>query len=309
MWWNDIVIGARRSIHRPLLERLFPIGSLVPRERDETHPLVSFDLDEHTSLWRPISRVVGTSNLLCAVATEVMYDRSRATAIEVVDRWEYGISWMAHPDERAQRASHAIAGDDGVWVFDPLDCPKVDEQIAALGSVAGVAVLSDYHSRDAAAFAERHDVAVHIPLWMDHAATQVNAPITRYSAPPGGWIELGDSGIEIWTIDPPTAPREAIAYQPLDATLYVPNILSSAPYMTVGTERVGWHFFNRIAPPRDVFANIEPERLLFGHGEGVSENAAAALEAALTDARRNLPRSVVYQAPTQIRGIIGALFG
>jgi hypothetical protein len=118
-----------------------------------------------------------------------------------------------------------------------------------------------------------------------------------------------DSGIEIRTIDPPTAWQEAIAYRPSDATLRVPDMLSSVPDMTVGDERVGCYFFHRFAPPRNVFEDIEPERILFGHGEGVSENASAVLESALTDARRNLPRAVVSQAPTQIRGIIGALRG
>lgn len=238
-----------------------------------------------------------------------MYDRSASTEIEVVDRWENGAGWIAHPDEKARRASHAIAGDDGVWVFDPLDGPEVDEHITALGSVAGVALLSNHHSRDAATFAERYDVAVHLPTWMDHAASQVDAPVTRYTTPPGEWVELGDSGIEIRTVDPPTAWKEAIAYRPSDAALRVPDMLSSVPEMTVGDERVGCYFFHRLAPPRDVFADIEPERLLFGHGEGISENAATALESALTDARRNLPRAVVSQAPTQIRGIIGALRG
>lgn len=236
-----------------------------------------------------------------------MYDRSDSTGIEVIDRWADGFGWMAHPEERARRASHAIAGEDGVWVFDPLDGPGVQEQLAELGSVAGVAVLSSHHSRDTAVFAERHDVPVHLPAWMDPGIDDV--AVERYDAPPGEWVELGDSGISVRTVDPSTAWREAIAYRPSDGTLRVPDMLSTVPEMTVGDERLGCYFFHRLAPPREAFADVEPERILLGHGEGISRDAAAALEFALDDARGNLPRALVSQAPTQIRGILGALRG
>lgn len=237
----------------------------------------------------------------------MMFDRSDSTKIAIVDRWEDGFGWMAHPDERAERTSHAVVGQDGVWVFDPLDGPGVEDRIDALGPVAGVAVLSNHHARDAGAIAERHGVSVHLPEWMDHAAEQVDAPITQYAAPPGEWVELGESGIRVRTVDPPTAWQEAIAYRPADGTLRVPDMLSSGEEMTVGDERVGCYFFHRFAPPRNVFSDLEPERLLFGHGRGVSEAATEALDTALANARRNLPRAVVHQAPTQIRGILGAL--
>lgn len=236
-----------------------------------------------------------------------MYERSESTGIAVIDRWDDGVGWLAHPDEDAQRASHVIVGDDGMWIFDPLDGPGVDDLIEEFGSVAGVALLSNTHARDAAAFAERYDVPVHMPTWMNRAPDSVDAPIEQYDAPPGEWVELEASGIRVRTVDPVTAWTEAIAYRPADATLRVPDMLSSVPEMTVGDERIGCYFFHRFAPPRGVFADLNPERLLFGHGEGVFNDAPAALDSALADARRNLPRAVVSQAPTQIRGIIGAV--
>lgn len=235
-----------------------------------------------------------------------MYDRSESTGIEVVDRWDGGVGWLAHPDEDAQRASHAIVGEDGVWIFDPLDGPGVDELLGEFGSVAGVALLSNTHARDATAFAKRYDVSVHMPTWMDRAPDNVDAPIEQYAAPPGEWVELGASGIRIRTVDPLTAWTEAIAYRPADTTLRVPDMLSSVPEMTVGDERIGCYFFHRFAPPHEVFADLDPERILFGHGAGVFTDAPTALDSALGAARRNLPRAVISQAPTQIRGIIGA---
>lgn len=50
-----------------------------------------------------------------------IFDRSASRGIKMIDRGADGVGWMAHPEEDAQRASHAIRGDDGVWVFDPLD--------------------------------------------------------------------------------------------------------------------------------------------------------------------------------------------
>ncbi|MEA1932308.1 MAG: hypothetical protein U9O06_12280, partial [Euryarchaeota archaeon] len=88
----------------------------------------------------------------------VMYDRSRPTDPQI-DRWDEGAEWIAHPDETGRRASHLITGPDGVWLFDPLDIPDLDELIADYGELEGVAICSNYHARDADAIARRHDVS------------------------------------------------------------------------------------------------------------------------------------------------------
>lgn len=238
-----------------------------------------------------------------------MYERSPSTGIEVIDKWDDGFGWLAHPDEDAQRASHAIRGDDGVWVFDPLDGPGVDERLADLGNVAGIAVQSNFHARDAGALAERHGVSVHVAGWMDRVADQIDAPTERYAAPPGKWVDLAESGIEVRTVDPATAWKELIAFRPSDCTLRVPDMLSNASAIEVVDERLNPYLFHRLAPPREPFADVDPNRVLVGHGRGVAEDAADALESALENARRNLPRALVQQAPQQVRGIIGALRG
>jgi hypothetical protein len=238
-----------------------------------------------------------------------VFDRSASSGIEVIDRWADGVGWMTHPNEDAQRVSHAIRGDDGVWVFDPLDGPNVQEQVNELGTVAGVAVMSSLHSRDAALFAERHDVSVHLPTWMDWVADKVDTSIERYTAPANGWTELGNSGISVRTVDPTTAWKEAIVYRESDGTLRIPDMINTGPTMTLKDERLGWYPVHRLAPPREAFADVDPERILFGHGEGVTNDAGKALQSALDDARRNFPRALVTQAPSQIRGLIGALRG
>ena len=49
----------------------------------------------------------------------------------MIGRWDGGVGWIAHPEERGRRASHAIRGEDGdVGVFDPLDAPGVDDLLA-----------------------------------------------------------------------------------------------------------------------------------------------------------------------------------
>lgn len=64
--------------------------------------------------------------------------------------------------QAGQRVCNAVQGADGVWILEPLDAPGVDALLTDLGEIAGVAVLSDYDARDAAAFADRHDDPVHV---------------------------------------------------------------------------------------------------------------------------------------------------
>lgn len=230
-----------------------------------------------------------------------VYDRSPAEDVRVIDRWEAGVGWLAHPDETGRRASHAIRADDGVWIVDPLDAPGVDDLVDGLGEVAGVAVLNSYHARDAGAFATRYDVAVHVPRWMDRVEQRVDAPIERYERTPG------DSGLRIYRFDPLPTWREAVAYRPADGTLIVPDLLGTGPGYTVGGERVGVVLSHRPVPPRETLGELDPERILFGHGEGVFEDASGALEDALDGARRRFPRALVEHLGTSLRSMTAAV--
>ena len=72
-----------------------------------------------------------------------------ATDFEEIDRRDEGVGWIAYPDERMERASHAFAVDGEVWVVDPVDVDGLDELLAEFGDVAGVVTLLDRHKRDA----------------------------------------------------------------------------------------------------------------------------------------------------------------
>jgi hypothetical protein len=229
------------------------------------------------------------------------YAREEPTECRPIDRWVGGVGWLAHPDEDGQRASHAFVGDDGVWLVDPLDAPGVDDLIAEYGTVAGVAVLSDYHARDASAIAKRHGVSVHIPRWLDRAAARIRAPVERFA-----W-SLGDSGFAVGRYAPFPGWCEAIAYRESDRTLYVPEVLGTAALFTVYSERLGVYLLCRPVPPRGLLRDLAPERILVGHGEGVFDDAAAVLSDTLANARRRLPHAVVTNGRAQLHAGIEAL--
>lgn len=229
-----------------------------------------------------------------------VFDRRDPEGFRVVDRFEGGVGWLAHPDETGRRASHALRGEDGVWVLDPLDAPGIDDLVADLGEVAGVAVLSNYHARDAGAVARRHGVPVTVPEWMDRVERQVDTPIERCEG------ELGRSGVEVVARERFPPLQEAIAYRESDDTLYVPESLGTAPAYTVGSERIGAPLFRRLFPPRATLSGFDPDRILVGHGEGIFEDAGEALTDALVGARRRFPRALLAHAGTQVRSLVEA---
>jgi hypothetical protein len=217
------------------------------------------------------------------------YERSSPDSYREIDHWDDGVGWLAHPDEEGRRASHAIRAEDGVWVIDPVDAPGIDGLLEELGEVAGVAVLCSHHARDAETVANRHDVPVYVPRWMDRVAERVHAPIEEYDTAFGG------SGFEVYRFEPLSLWQEAIAYREADGTLVVPDLLASAPGYTVGSERVGVVLSHRLFPPRGTLGDLDPERILFGHGEGVFKDASEALDNALAGARKRFPRALVTQ--------------
>lgn len=231
-----------------------------------------------------------------------VYDRSPSVSVERIDEWEGGIGWFPYPEEDGRRACHALRGQKGgVWLFDPIDAPGVDELVSDLGDVVGVAVCSNWHARDAGEFARRYEVPVFVPRWLDRIEERVDAEIEWYDR------EIGDSGFRVSRLDPLPGWREAVAYRESDGTLYVPGVMSSAA-MPVGGERVGLFLTARLFPPRETFAEFDPERILFGHGSGCFEDAAAALEDAFDGARRRFPRALLRSGPEQWRALVGAIY-
>ncbi len=208
---------------------------------------------------------------------------SGATSLREIDRFDDGVGWISYPEETMQRASHALATDEGLWLVDPVDADGLEDLLAEFGSVAGVVVCLDRHKRDAAAIATRHDVPVHIPAWMSGVADKLDAPVERFDG------ELGDSGFESFVIRDSSVPpwQEAGLYNAETGTLVVPESLGTAAYFLADGERLGVHPMLRMIPPREVLSGFSPSRILVGHGAGVLEDAPTALDEALANSKRN----------------------
>ncbi|MFD1597073.1 hypothetical protein ACFR97_16210 [Haloplanus litoreus] len=188
-----------------------------------------------------------------------------------------------------------------MWVIDPLDAPGIDEELSALGDVRGVLVCSNYHVRDAERFATRYGVPVYCPSWLSRAVSKLDAPIDLETD------TVGTSGFELRRCRPFPGWSEAVAYRESDETLYVPDVLGTAPLFTVGEEQLGMYLLCRFVPPRAVFDDLTPRRILVGHGTGIFENASIALRTALDGARRRVPAALRANGWGQLRALTAAL--
>lgn len=209
-----------------------------------------------------------------------------------IDRWEGGVGWFVHPEEGLARASHALRTGDGVWVVDPLDAPGLDELLSEFGPVAGVVACSSWHARDAGRIARRHDVPVSIPGWIERVPERVETETTRLSGPIGEYELRPTTPLPTW--------QEAVLWRADEGTLYVPESMGTAEHFLVGDERLGVSPYRRLLPPRGVLGDVEPSRVLVGHGEGVAENATGELAHALASARRRAPRAFLKHAVTAV---------
>lgn len=216
-------------------------------------------------------------------------------AVNEIDRWEGGAGWIAYPDEGMQRASHAIVGEEGVWVVDPVDASGLDEFLADLGEVAGVVLALGRHKRDSATIARRHDVSVHLPSWMSGVEPKLDAPVERLGD------RLGGTGFEIRRVIDNPLWQEAALYDRERHVLYTPEVFGTVEYYCTSDERVGVHPMLRLLPPRRL-GRFDVDRLLCGHGEGIPERADAAISAALEGSRRNAPGLYLKTLRTAIGG-------
>lgn len=231
-----------------------------------------------------------------------MYHRSDPDSARLVGEWDDAVSWIAHPDEGGVRASHAIRTADGVWVIDPLDAPNVEEFVDPLGEVVGVAVLTCWHARDADAFAERYDVPVHVPEWMSRIGDLVDAPIERYGLAPG------EPDADFRTLPCRPFPRweEVFLYHEASGTLVTPDSLGTADMALIDDERLGLPVLRRLQPPVQL-RGLDPDRILVGHGEPLTENAGDALTTALDGARRSFPTALLEHGPESVRSLVDVL--
>jgi hypothetical protein len=198
-----------------------------------------------------------------------------AGELTVVDRFDSGVGWIAHPNETMRRASHAIESEGGLWILDPVDAEGLDELLEAHADPAGVVVLLDRHARDSAAIANRYDVPVHVPEWMSGVVEKIDAPTRRFEGTLAGFNveELIDN--PLW--------QEATLFD--GETLVVPEALGTVAYFRAPDERLGVHPMLRPLPPKRLRSH-DPERLLVGHGEGITDDVGRSIRRAIDNSRR-----------------------
>lgn len=201
-----------------------------------------------------------------------------------VTRWQGGYSWVAYPDEGLQRASHALSGEDGSWLIEPIDFDGLEDRLPGVGGVYGVCLLSARHRRDAETIARRHDLPVHIPKWMTGVAESLAVPVTRFgdTLPNTEFRSVKLFDRRFW--------QECALFD--GETLIVPEALGTAFHYRLPQDQLGVHPFLRPVPPRRTLGSMEPQRVLTGHGVGTFLNGTAGLRRALTTARTRAP--VVY---------------
>jgi hypothetical protein len=186
--------------------------------------------------------------------------------IRFCDEFEAGFGWIV--DEFMERCSHALVVDGRVWVIDPVDGDGVEERVHAAGTPAGVLQLLDRHNRDCAALAARLGVRLHL--------------VPQGSLGPFACIAVKNS--RSW--------NEIAIWWPERRILVCADALGTTQYFCAGNERLGVHPLLRVRPPRRQLGALQPDVILCGHGEGVFDDAGAALREALSTSRRRIPGQV-----------------
>jgi hypothetical protein len=190
-------------------------------------------------------------------------------SIEIVAREGDALSWRPVDEGRMLRTSHALACDGGAWLIDPIDGDGLDAALADLGPVAGVILTLGRHGRDSRRIAERHSVDV----WGDEALGRVPDGVRRYrERVPGSplvSVSLRGRGLRRWW-------REVAIWWPERRLAVVGESVGNAPYFLRQGERLGLHPLRRGAPPPEL-ADLDVDRVLCGHGDGVPDGAASVL--------------------------------
>lgn len=187
-------------------------------------------------------------------------------AARIVDELPFAFGWIAPEPRFMQRCSHAVAAGGRVWVVDPVADEAALDRVLALGEPGGVVQLLDRHNRDCAAVAAQ----LGVPLYA--------VPETP---PPGVPFEvIPVLHMRRW--------HEVALWFPDERTLVVAEALGTAQFYRGPSERLAVSPLQRLLLPRSLLA-VEPEHVLVGHGEGVHEDAAAAVREAIARARSRAP--------------------
>jgi hypothetical protein len=190
------------------------------------------------------------------------------TDAEFCDELDGGFGWKMH--ERLERCSHALAGHEGVWIFDPVAWEPALERVRELGEPVGVVQLLDRHQRDCADVAARFGVP-------------------HYAVPVRG---IPASGLEVAVIANSRFWREIAVWVPPRQALVCADALGTLRYFRASGEQIGVHPLLRLRPPK-ALARFEPQHLLCGHGAGVhGPDTPEVLAEALRTSRRRLPKAL-----------------
>jgi hypothetical protein len=242
---------------------------LLTPYREDWQPLRKEGLAAYaTRVGRPYAQAVaGHFRSEQETYTERFLTRNEpGTELSFCDEMDGGFGWQV--DERMQRTSHALAGHEGVWIFDPIAWEPALERIPELGTPAGVIQLLDRHERDCAEVAARFGVP-------------------HYTVP----VQISASSLEVIKVTGSRFWTEIAVWVPRREALVCADALGTAPYFRAGDEPLAVHPLLRLKPPR-ALARFEPRHILCGHGAGVhGPETPEALRAALQTARRRLPRA------------------
>lgn len=200
-------------------------------------------------------------------------DSTERPTLQTVDQWADGFSWIAYPDERGQRASHALETDAGVWVVDPVDAAGLDDHLTDLGEVTGVVVIQDRHTRDAVDVADRHDVPVYIPDWMALAREKLETTAESLGS------ELPGTDYTVHELIATDEWEEAVLVDETTNTMVVPEAVGTLSAFDGEQSALGVH--PALDDPPERLLDWRPDRILVGHGESVLDDADAALTAVL----------------------------
>jgi hypothetical protein len=182
-----------------------------------------------------------------------------------IEEHDLGVTWVV--DEPMQRASHALATDEGVWLVDPVDDDEAVDRAVALGEPAGVVQLLDRHPRACERLAGRFGVP-HLRL---------------PEAVPNSPFEV------VTVVDLPRWREKALWWRERRA-LVVAEAVGTGPMFG---QPAGIHLFLRLKPP-GALRDYDPEHLLVGHGPAVhGTRAKDALEHAYRRSRVDLPKTLV----------------
>ena len=156
-----------------------------------------------------------------------------------------------------------------MWLVDALDGDGVEERVRAAGEPAGVIQLLDRHARDCAALAARLGVPHHV-VPREPLGPFAFVPVMRWRK----WQEVA-----LWWADA--------------KVLVCADALGTVGYFRATGEEVGVHPLLRMSKPPRRLAALPAERVLVGHGTGVTTTGGADVRRAVRTARRGLPSALV----------------